>query len=259
MSTWPTCWTSSQSDPQTESVLLYAEGFNRPRRFLSALRGTARLKPVIVGEVPDGKPRGLRAAITHSGSLVGRDDIFDAALRRAGAVRVLTYSQLFSAAKRLPVPLPALWRPARDRHQRRRSGRDRGGLGKRIRASTSPNCRPATVDRDPENPPPEGSSGAQSGGHPRRCRRRSRHGRDACLHRGPPCGRLAGDPHTAGDRGRSRGLEGSDCGSAGKQQTAHHLLDGRRSCRGRAPGPSGRLDAGVSHPGTCCRGLPAIS
>ena len=98
------------SDPQTESVLLYAEGFNRPRRFLSALRGTARLKPVIV--VKSGRQAaGLRAAITHSGSLVGRDDIFDAALRRAGAVRVLTYSQLFSAAK----CLSSRYRPCGDR------------------------------------------------------------------------------------------------------------------------------------------------
>ena len=98
------------SDPQTESVLLYAEGFHRPRRFLSALRGAARIKPVIV--VKAGRQSaGLRAAITHSGSLVGRDDIFDAALRRAGAVRVLTYSQLFSAAK----CLSSRYKPCGDR------------------------------------------------------------------------------------------------------------------------------------------------
>lgn len=98
------------SDPQTESILLYVEGFNRPRRFLSALRGAARMKPVIVVKAGR-RAAGLRAAITHSGSLVGRDDIFDAALRRAGAVRVLTYSQLFSAAK----CLSSRYKPCGDR------------------------------------------------------------------------------------------------------------------------------------------------
>ncbi len=98
------------TDPQTESILLYVEGFNRPRRFISALRGAARIKPVIV--VKAGRQAaGLRAAITHSGALVGRDDIFDAALRRAGAVRVLTYSQLFSAAK----CLSSRYKPCGDR------------------------------------------------------------------------------------------------------------------------------------------------
>jgi acetyltransferase len=42
---------------------------------------------------------GNRAALTHSGAIVGSDDVFDAALRRAGAVRVRSFVQLFSAAK----------------------------------------------------------------------------------------------------------------------------------------------------------------
>jgi acetyltransferase len=45
------------------------------------------------------KPAGNRAALTHSGAIVGSDDVFDAALRRAGAVRVRSFVQLFSAAK----------------------------------------------------------------------------------------------------------------------------------------------------------------
>ena len=97
-------------DPQTESILIYAEGFHRPRRFLSALRAAARLKPVIV--VKAGRhAAGRQAARTHSGALVGRDDVFDAAVRRAGAVRVMTYTQLFSAAK----CLSSRYKPAGDR------------------------------------------------------------------------------------------------------------------------------------------------
>jgi len=45
------------------------------------------------------KPAGNEAAQTHSGAIVGSDDVFDAALRRAGAVRVRSFVQLFSAAK----------------------------------------------------------------------------------------------------------------------------------------------------------------
>jgi acetyltransferase len=44
---------------------------------------------------------GTRAAVSHTGALIGSDDVFDAAIRRAGAVRVTTVSQLFSAAETL--------------------------------------------------------------------------------------------------------------------------------------------------------------
>ncbi|MDZ7747733.1 MAG: bifunctional acetate--CoA ligase family protein/GNAT family N-acetyltransferase [Halofilum sp. (in: g-proteobacteria)] len=85
-------------DRETSSILLYIEGIRWPRRFLSALRSVARIKPVIV--IKAGRhAEGSRAAMTHTGALVGDDDAFNAALRRAGAVRVQTISQLFSAAQ----------------------------------------------------------------------------------------------------------------------------------------------------------------
>jgi acetyltransferase len=68
------------ADSSTEAVLLYVEGIRDARRYLSALRAAARVKPVIA----------LKA---------GADAVFDAALRRAGTVRVKTYAQLFSAAR----------------------------------------------------------------------------------------------------------------------------------------------------------------
>lgn len=85
-------------DHETSSILLYVEGIHHPRRFLSALRSVARIKPVIV--IKAGRhPVGSRAAMSHTGALVGDDDAFNAALSRAGAVRVQTISQLFSAAQ----------------------------------------------------------------------------------------------------------------------------------------------------------------
>jgi acetyltransferase len=85
-------------DSATEAVLLYVEGIRDARRYLSALRAAARVKPVVVLKV--GRyASGSKAASSHTGALVGADGVFDAALRRAGTVRVRTYTQLFAAAR----------------------------------------------------------------------------------------------------------------------------------------------------------------
>ncbi|HYA38208.1 MAG TPA: bifunctional acetate--CoA ligase family protein/GNAT family N-acetyltransferase [Candidatus Methylomirabilis sp.] len=87
-------------DRETRGILLYIEGIRESRRFLSALRVAARLKPVVV--VKGGRhAAGSRAALSHTGALVGADDVFDAALARAGAVRAYTIEQLFAAAELL--------------------------------------------------------------------------------------------------------------------------------------------------------------
>lgn len=85
-------------DPRTHSIVMYMEGIRSARRFMSALRTAARAKPVIVLKAGR-RPAGQKAALTHSGTMVGGDDVFEAALRRAGAVRVESFVQLFSAAK----------------------------------------------------------------------------------------------------------------------------------------------------------------
>jgi len=85
-------------DAQTQSVIVYLEGISSARHFMSALRSAAIAKPVVV--LKSGrKPAGNEAAQTHSGAIVGSDEVFDAALRRAGAVRVRSFVELFSAAK----------------------------------------------------------------------------------------------------------------------------------------------------------------
>ncbi|APV52067.1 hypothetical protein BWI17_21785 [Betaproteobacteria bacterium GR16-43] len=87
-------------DPQTHSVLLYVEGVKQGRTFVSALRALARAKPVVVLKVGR-HATGARAARSHTGALSGNDAVFDAVLRRCGAVRVNAYHQLFAAAKAL--------------------------------------------------------------------------------------------------------------------------------------------------------------
>ena len=86
------------NDARTQSIIVYLEGISNARRFMSALRSAANAKPVIVLKAGR-KPAGNAAAQTHSGAIVGSDDVFDAALRRAGAVRVSSFVELFSAAK----------------------------------------------------------------------------------------------------------------------------------------------------------------
>ena len=88
------------SDPRTESIFLYVEGVKDARRFMSALRGAARVKPVLlikVGRHPDVS----RAVHFHSGAAAGDDAVFDAALRRAGVIRLYNLGQLFAAANAL--------------------------------------------------------------------------------------------------------------------------------------------------------------
>lgn len=86
------------ADKHTHSIVVYMEGILHARRFMSALRAAAIAKPVVV--LKAGRQQtGVTAATTHSATLAGQDSVFDAALRRAGAVRVRSFVELFSAAK----------------------------------------------------------------------------------------------------------------------------------------------------------------
>ena len=88
------------SDEHTRAILLYIESIEAPRKFMSAARAAARNKPVIV--VKAGRSvDGMRAAASHTGALAGADVVFDAAIRRAGMLRVDTLDELFIAAQTL--------------------------------------------------------------------------------------------------------------------------------------------------------------
>ena len=88
------------SDPATRAILLYIESIRSPRKFMSAARAAARNKPVIV--VKAGRAgQGLAAAASHTGALAGSDRVFDAAIRRAGMLRVDSLQELFTAAQTL--------------------------------------------------------------------------------------------------------------------------------------------------------------
>jgi acetyltransferase len=86
------------ADGATQSILVYMEGIRHARRFMSALRNAAHAKPVVVMKAGR-RAAGSAVALTHSASIVGADEVFDAALSRAGVVRVRQFTQLFSAAQ----------------------------------------------------------------------------------------------------------------------------------------------------------------
>lgn len=88
------------TDAATRAVLLYVESVSAPRKFMSAARAAARNKPVIV--VKAGRAgNGVKAAASHTGALAGSDTVYDAAIRRAGLLRVDTLQELFTAAETL--------------------------------------------------------------------------------------------------------------------------------------------------------------
>jgi len=88
------------SDARTRAILLYIESIEEPRKFMSAARAAARNKPVIV--VKAGRSSaGQQAAASHTGALAGSDAVFDAAIARAGMLRVGTLQDLFLAAETL--------------------------------------------------------------------------------------------------------------------------------------------------------------
>lgn len=85
-------------DPHTRSIILYMESVGDARSFLSAAREVALTKPIIV--LKAGKTEGAaRAAASHTGVLTGRDEVYNAAFRRCGAVRVNSLSDLFHMAE----------------------------------------------------------------------------------------------------------------------------------------------------------------
>ena len=87
-------------DNRTHYILMYVEGIRNARRFMSALRSAARIKPIILLKAGRHEAGSLAAA-THSGMAAVSDTVFDAAVRRAGVVRVQNVGQLFYAAKAL--------------------------------------------------------------------------------------------------------------------------------------------------------------
>ena len=88
-------------DPATRSIIIYLESLGNSlanaRKFMSAARGFARTKPIIV--IKPGKfQESAKAAQSHTGAMAGEDLYYEAAFDRAGTVRVEEIEDLFNCA-----------------------------------------------------------------------------------------------------------------------------------------------------------------
>ncbi len=84
-------------DPNTKSIVIYMESLGNARSFLSAAREVALRKPIIVLKAGSTEAAS-RAVAAHTGGEVCSDEVFDAALRRVGVLRVRSVSSLFYMA-----------------------------------------------------------------------------------------------------------------------------------------------------------------
>lgn len=74
-------------DPSTRAIVIYMQSIKNGRKFMTSARSFAFSKPIVI--VKSGKfVESLEIALTHSGLLAGEDKVYDAAFKRAGAVRV---------------------------------------------------------------------------------------------------------------------------------------------------------------------------
>ena len=87
-------------DPGTRAIIIYLEHIQRGRKFMTAVRSFARSKPIVI--VKSGTfDISARVAQTNTGFLAGDDKVYDAAIKRAGAVRIYETLDLFYIAETL--------------------------------------------------------------------------------------------------------------------------------------------------------------
>jgi acetyltransferase len=89
------------ADSQTRAIMLYVESIKDVRSFISAARGFARTKPIVI--VKAGRFNKDRDIVLSNVTRMTEDDVYDAAFRRIGMVRVDTVNELFDCAKALSM------------------------------------------------------------------------------------------------------------------------------------------------------------
>jgi 4-hydroxybutyrate---CoA ligase (ADP-forming) len=95
-------------DKETRVIVMYLEDIHDGRRFMQITKKVTRemKKPIII--LKSGRtPEGAKAAMSHTGALMGSDETFDALFMQCGIVRVDTMQELFELAtvfSKQPVP-----------------------------------------------------------------------------------------------------------------------------------------------------------
>ncbi len=93
-------------DPETDVILLYLEALEDPKEFLRLARLISEKKPIL--GVKSGRTlEGAKAAASHTGALVGSDEVYDSLFAQCGVLRVDTLEELFRlgmAFAKQPLP-----------------------------------------------------------------------------------------------------------------------------------------------------------
>ena len=93
-------------DPETEVIGMYIEGVKDGRRFLEVAQRVSSEKPVLIFK-SGVTEAGSRVALSHTGSLAGKDEVFDAACKQAAIIRVRSFDELTDFIKAFAFqPLP---------------------------------------------------------------------------------------------------------------------------------------------------------
>ena len=94
---------------QTKVIVMYLEDMGNGQEFLKICKQiTKKLKKPVLVLKSGRSPEGAKAAMSHTGALMGSDEIYDAVLHQAGAIRVDTMEELFDYATAFSKqPLPA--------------------------------------------------------------------------------------------------------------------------------------------------------
>ncbi len=94
------------TDPETESIIIYMESIGNAEKFIRAAKALSKKKPIVILKVGR-TSAGAQAAKSHTGSIVGDDEVFSAAFEKAGIIRVETIENLFHVARALAMqPIP---------------------------------------------------------------------------------------------------------------------------------------------------------
>ena len=86
------------NDPDTRSIMLYMEEVGNAKKFMSAARGFAHNKPIIVAKPGRSRPN-AKATLSHTGALVDTNQVYDAALKRVGVVRIKEVADFFNTVR----------------------------------------------------------------------------------------------------------------------------------------------------------------
>uniref|UniRef100_A0A7C3WG88 CoA-binding protein n=1 Tax=Desulfobacca acetoxidans TaxID=60893 RepID=A0A7C3WG88_9BACT len=89
-----------ETDSATQVIALHMEGLREGREFLEVAARLSRKKPLVVLKTGRSEA-GARAALSHTGSLVGEDEVFSAAFERAGVIRVRDATDLLDTVQAL--------------------------------------------------------------------------------------------------------------------------------------------------------------